>query len=103
MWLEGGRMKLTTRNLRTEMTALTNEQTERYAGLLITCNIDWSMPGYRLTLVPIIHGHWCMEDRLLIKNPNGEPKVMASSKTSVNFASRYGFEPRHVKFARVTL
>lgn len=91
---------LTTRNLRREMTALTNEQTERYAGLLITANIDCgkTLPGYRLLLVPVIHGHWCFEERLLIKNPNGEPRVVASARTAMNFAARYGFEPNCVKF-----
>lgn len=94
---------LTTRNLRREMTVLTNEQTERYAGLLITANIDCgkTLPGYRLLLVPIIHGYWCLEDRLLIKHPDGEPRLVASAKTAMNFAARYGFKPQHVQFREV--
>ncbi len=96
-------MKLTTRNLRREMAELTNEATERYAGLLVSQLIEGGklMPGYRLTLVPIIHGYWCMEDRLLIKNPNGEPRIVASAKTALNFAARYGFKPQHVQFRKV--
>ncbi len=94
---------LTTRNLRREMTALTNEQTERYAGLMVSANIDCgkTLPGYRLSLVPIIHGHWCYEERLLIQNPNGDPRVVASTRTAMNFAARYGFEPQHVQFREV--
>lgn len=96
-------MKLTTRNLRREMAELTNEKTERYAGLLISANIDCgkTLPGYRLSLVPVIHGHWCYESRLLIKHPNGEPRIVASARTAMNVAARYGFEPQHVKFAEV--
>lgn len=94
---------LTTRNLRREMAELTSEATGRYAGLLITANIDCgkTLPGYRLLLVPIIHGHWCLEDRLLIKNPDGEPRVVASARTAMNFAARYGFAPPHVQFREV--
>lgn len=96
-------MTLTTRNLRREMRELTNEATERYAGLMVSANIDCgkTLPGYRLSLVPIIHGHWCLEDRFLIKHPNGEPRVVASARTAMNFAARYGFEPHHVQFREV--
>ncbi|WP_257265407.1 hypothetical protein [Endozoicomonas sp. ONNA2] len=93
-------MKLTTRNLRREMAELTHEATERYAGLLISQVIEGGklLPGYRLLLVPIIHGYWCLEDRLVIKNLDGEPRVVASPKTAMNFAARYGFKPHHVQF-----
>ena len=96
-------MTLTTRNLRREMSELANDATERHAGLLISNNTvcGKTLPGYRLSLVPVIHGHWCYEERLLIKNPNGEPRIVASARTAMNFAARYGFEPQHVQFREV--